>query len=488
MADEEPKTPVSSSGYYNMSRIYNPTSSNIFYDDLDLNGLGEFTIMFVYNKTFGVARPIKGSYTTGSGGSVSDILTIRSGSIEITFRNSGGGNTTLNHSVTINSSQNYHIAIVGSLIDNTIKLYIDGVSVASNTMNYSIASDYLSFFMERDSGRNYSIGQFNVYDRALTDSEISEHWVYDDVSLFYGVLGWNAMTIGQRADLICSLSCIEDVSYAGNEFSDKSVNNVTLSPNPPLTGDQIYIYTDASDLPSDTTISPVDSLTLLNTTDYVRGTKSTAIDNLTGPQTWSIRVKFDDLVGPKHIMCMNFNAPSARASRLDISPAGDIRFYGFPTVGVNSFTTRTSTASISAGQWYHIVVATDVTTTTKIFINGVKETFGGVGSSLGMDPLLDIAIGKIWTSSGEALGSSNRAQLWNRMLSDAEVAEDYNGSPTEYVCYDKQVADGSTLITGKILDSDLSAGTLIDHTSNSTLSEVGSPTYTDQGMTAECTS
>ena len=493
-ADEEPKTPISASGMYNSSLI----STVYNYSDYLLESLSEFTIMAWVRfdagggtnrmTIYGGLYDNLGSPSTGHFSFQGD-----NGADRIDFSIKSSSSTTLNvFAINTNLAEDtwYHLCVTGSVLDNELKLFLDGQLIKTSTMPYSIGIPWNAITNKSYTSLTvpFYMAQFNVFERRLTEVEVLEHYVYDDDTMSSGVLGWDAMTPTQKVDLIYSSSFIQNISISGNEFNDKTGNSTSVSPQPSLTGEQIYIYTDASDLPSDTTISPVNSLTLLNGTDYVRGTKSTAIDNLTGPQTWSIRVKFDDLVGPKHIMCLNFSAPSARASRLDISPAGDIRFYGFPTVGQNSFTTYTSTASISAGQWYHIVVATDVTTTTKIFINGVEETFGGFGSFLGMNPLLDIAIGKIWTSSGEALGSSNRAQLWNRMLSDAEVAEDYNGSATEYVCNAKQVADGSSLVTGRILDSDLSADTLIDHTGNSTLSEVGSPTYTDQGMTAECTS
>jgi hypothetical protein len=83
-------------------------------------------------------------------------------------------------------------------------------------------------------------------------------------------------------------------------------------------------------------------------------------------------------------------------------------------------------------------------------------------------------------------GYLNNQRIWDRDLSNSEIDEDYNGSATEYVCYDKLVSDGSSLVSGLIFDASLEDATLTENTGNSTLTASGTPTYTDQGMTKLC--
>jgi len=489
-ADEEPKTPISASGMYNSSLI----STVYNYSDYLLESLSEFTIMAWVrfdagggtNKMtiYGGQYDELGSPKTGTFSFEGD-----NGADRIDFSITSSASTTLNVSATnTNLAEDtwYHLCVTGSVLDNELKLFLDGQLIKTSTMPYSIGIPWNAITNKSYTSLTvpFYMAQFNVFERRLTEVEVLEHYVYDDDTMSSGVLGWDAMTPTQKVDLIYSSSFIQNISISGNEFNDKTGNSTSVSPQPSLTGEQIYIYTDASDLPSDTTISPVNSLTLLNGTDYVRGTKSTALE-LEGEQTWSIRVKPSDITGVNQIMTLNFNAPTGRATNLRFL-GGSLQLVQFPSVGVNSSRTDNIAESVTVDEWVYIAVVLSGGVAS-VWVNDVKESLNPYNIVWGNDALLDLAVGTV-TGGGVELGSANRVQVWNRTLSDAEVAEDYNGSPTEYVCYDKQVTDGSTLITGKILDVDLSAGTLIDHTGNSTLSEVGSPTYTDQGMTAECTS
>ena len=131
-------------------------------------------------------------------------------------------------------------------------------------MTYANSSTTSAFFDDLSGTVNdVDISQFNVYNRELTGVEVAEHYVEQDGQV--GVLAYDAMTIAQRSGLIYCSSLTNDISFDGNEFKDRSGNNTTLSPLPALTGQQIYVYTDAST----TQLFPANAINLDGSTQYL---------------------------------------------------------------------------------------------------------------------------------------------------------------------------------------------------------------------------
>ena len=241
MADEEPKTSVSPSGLYN---TYNLNDSTRTFSDVSLSGRSEFTFMLWMNVNFNDGAPDPYQETSPIG-----IIPIKlsTNNVIVDIDNSNGGRVYIAHSIPNSSDVWNHWCVTGSVSNGRMRVYKDGVLLTSATMTYSNISCNSAKLKQEDT----DIAQLNIYDRELSESEVAEHYVYDDDLMQSGVLGFNAMTPAQKSGLIYSASFIEDVSIAGGEFNDKSGSNITLSPQPSLTGEQIYVYTDASDLPSD---------------------------------------------------------------------------------------------------------------------------------------------------------------------------------------------------------------------------------------------
>ena len=265
MADEE-IIEISSSGLYNSSLI-NSTYNE--YSDYLLESLSEFTIMAWVrfdagggtNKMtiYGGLYDNLGSPSTGSFSFEGD-----NGSDRIDFSIKSSASTTLNvFAINTNLTGDtwYHLCVTGSVLDNELKLFLDGQLIKTSTMPYSTGIPW-----NATSAKSYSQGsvpfymaQFNVFERRLTEVEVLENYVYDDDTMSSGALGWDAMTPTQKVDLIYSSSFIQNISSSGNEFNDKTGNLTSVTPKPSLTGDQIYIYTDASDLPSATEVFNISS-------------------------------------------------------------------------------------------------------------------------------------------------------------------------------------------------------------------------------------
>ena len=244
MADEEPKDSISPSGLYNSSE--STATKNDFSTPL-IDGLSEFTfMMWVYVPTAitYVAPYIeKGAYI---GNSMPFI--IKNGSIGSSITNSNGGRTVVDYFTAVPKDEFIHVTVTGSVSNNRIRMYLNGSLGQSAVMTYANDVSTSSFLSLNQTG--FSISHVNAFNRELSEAEVAEHYVYDDDLLFAGVLGYDAMTASQRNGLVYSSSYTKDISIAGNEFTDKSGNGVTLSPQPTLTGQQIYVYTDADDLPN----------------------------------------------------------------------------------------------------------------------------------------------------------------------------------------------------------------------------------------------
>ena len=256
LADEEPKTPISPNGLYNSADV-SASATNIELSSNLIAGLSEFTFMYwVYLKPTGGF-----TYIPYIEGLPKQFLSILSSALQVVIGNSNGGNTVLTKSHSISTNEWVHLTVTGSVINGRIRLYENGVLLGTAVMTYPNSSSPTT--AKIGNSPEYNMAQFNVYNRELTESEVAEHYV--DINGQVGVLAYDAMTTAQRSGLIYCSSFTEDISFSGNEFKDRSGNNITLSPLPSLTGQQIYVYTDAST----TQLFPANAINLDGSTQYL---------------------------------------------------------------------------------------------------------------------------------------------------------------------------------------------------------------------------
>ena len=296
MADEEPKTPISASGLYNSSDLGSLVSNADFSSTL-LNGASELTfMMWVSVDDFSVYTSI-GARPFIEFNPVSYPISIASNVVQAQIANSNGGNTIATHFQSFSENTFYHICVTQSLLNNRIRIYVDGTLSTSAVMNYSNSSLSTTARLQDELG--VSIAQLNVFNRELSETEVAEHYVYNDDTMSSGVLGWDAMTPAQRSGLIYSSSLTNGISISGNEFNDKSGSGITISPQPSLIGQQIYFYTNSSDLPSD--IYDVNSFNPSSAGQYVQNT-SYSNTYMSGDWTWNTWVKLSDMGVPQSLL------------------------------------------------------------------------------------------------------------------------------------------------------------------------------------------
>jgi len=220
--------------------------------------------------------------------------------------------------------------------------------------------------------------------------------------------------------------------------------------------------------------------------------------------TWAFRVYLPSSSTRTYneLFALNYDAPTARTSLLTIEDStGDtlqLTLSIFPTPGSTANVDSADSDLFNRDEWNHILVRLDTSNSQgdaqsygTMWINGVRSSEQiNLSDGIGNSDEYDLGIGTRW-AGGHTIdleGYMNNMRMWDRALTEAEIAEDYNSDAELYNCYDKLVADSSSLVNGLVFDSDLEDSNLTEHTGNSTLTASGSPTYTDQGLQVECTS
>jgi len=480
LADEEPKTATSPSGLYNTSDMNGAIRE---LDTVLLGGRCEFTIMFWIN------RQENGAFTIYQESSPFSFPLQFSGStVNISLANSNGGNTVIsNYPLTTTFGQWYHWCITGSVSNGRLRLYRDGVLLTSSTMTYSNASSTKGRFNQC----GVDMSQVNVYDRELTEVEVAEHYVYDEDTMQVGVLGWDAMTPAQRSGLIYSSSFTKDISISGNEFTDKSGNGITLSPQPSLTGEQIYIYTDANDLPSATTVYPLSSMNTTGTGSLYTNDSSFNMSALKA-SGMSISMFVDTTSAPNAYLA-NFSSDSSDGTPVELAMKIQGGSGNFTVEGYNGapFKTISTNIQISSQGLTHIGLTLNAgASVAKLYIDGVEEATGNLStlnvSSTGRLAIAEGQFGNIYFPTN---GLKAMPRVTNREITASEMLY-FAQNPS--VCY-ADIDNTSGLKDATIYAPTLGeyngsvAQALIDPASGIITNEAGTVTYDGTGVSVECT-
>ncbi len=484
VADEEPKTPTSVSGLYNSSDLGSLPSDGSELSSLILNGRSELTLMtWMSVDDFSLlvgstAIPfVELNFTSFP-------IQMESSSVSSLIRNSNGGITTVSHSDTYLEDTLYHVCVTQSLSNNRIRIYVNGVLLNSAVMSYNNATTATEFRIKNQDG--VSLSQFNAYDRELTESEVAEHYVYDFDLLQQGVLGFDAMTPAQKSGLIYSSSYTDTISIAGNEFTDKSGNNITLSTQPSLTGQQIYVYTNASDLPSSTTIYDVNSATLDGTSQYFDAGNPAEFDIFTANNPYTIEAWYSPKTTSGVGVFIGQSRFTDRTFTL-VRNGDDLQVDRSNSAGLDTITIANS---LTAGEWYHIVYTYDGSTMSVYLNDATPQTLAS--SRVAPNATTEVYIGAQGNNPTGAATHDNCqisfVRFYTSALSSSEVTTLYNaGTP---LCYD----DIPTPITDdcvyapRLANYNGNAGQeLIDQSASAiTTTNIGSTPFTGTGLSVEC--
>jgi len=479
LADEEPKTAISASGLYNSSSPSTSDPSYTYSSNL-LSGRSEFSIMvWVYVDSSAQSNFNLKPYLESSGvtQNIKPII-IRETSVECVISNSNGGITTVSSTTANNKGSFIHLCVTGSVSNNRIRIYRNGTLLSTAVMTYANATSTEAITF---STSLIDLAQLNIYDRELPQEEVAEHYVYDSDTSQAGVLGYDAMTTSQKSGLLYSSSFIDNISFSGNEFKDRSGNDITLSPQPDLTGQQIYVYTDASDLPSDEPNAFAPNVaTLDGSTQYFDAGNPSEFNSLNElsivlwvkpTSTGSSRILASKWEGSSNQRSFDVNLNTTNTPTFSLSVDG------------STSDQLTFSSSIPTGSFSHVVVTYDGTT-KRGYINGVatgtEARTGGI-----FDSTSSLALGADSAGTGSFLsGQLGGISIYNRALTSTEITALYNDG--EVPCY----ADIDTSITDDCVyapnlmtfNGRTEASALVDNSSSGiTTTAVGSPTYEPTG-------
>ena len=334
----------------------------------------------------------------------------------------------------------------------------------------------------------FSISHVNAFNRELSESEVAEHYVYDDDLLFAGVLGYDAMTASQRNGLVYSSSYTNTISIAGNEFTDKSGNGVTLSPQPTLTGAQIYVYTDANDLPNSGGVPVVYSVNSADL-DYFTSGNYFSLDQADVPSasefTSVIFVKLESVESTDDYIFGNLD-PNAVGVSWNLT-AGPTAVRAYVKDGGSTRSSSITSRSI-IGEWVMLAIRASSNGDVQLSIN--DDEFGSltnVTGSINFSGNQNLRIGYNAVANRKMNGAVSFAESYNRKLTNQELVERYGGGIPP--CYEDLSFKGDALLAYRVCDyNGNQAERMVDLSGQRIDLVVGSGTvsYASLGLSVEC--
>jgi len=232
-------------------------------------------------------------------------------------------------------------------------------------------------------------------------------------------------------------SGIQDSGSASNNGTNNSTTETQTNVwTPRLNGESTTLPSTAlvsSDLQFESPYSNF-SLDFDGTNDYI----STGLDldsyNSFSISTW---VKADTLASNK-MVCAQYRKGSSFSNSswvLYIEAPGGTPYMTFYIFSGGSAILAGKNTVLSTGQWYHIAATWDGST-SKLYINGVKETTEGTVSSMN-STIVNTLIGASNDSAGTGTtgfwdGNIDEVAIWNSALTQAQISQVYNnGYPAD---------------------------------------------------------
>jgi hypothetical protein len=332
-------------------------------------------------------------------------LELTAGNVLVFELASGSTEHKLTSSFVLTDTQGWH-HVVGTYDGTTQKIFLDGVqdtttSTWSGALN-SVNNDLV--IGNRSAGYdipfNGKVDEVRVYNTALTAAEIQSLYKRGESDTM------NVADInGNLNSGLAGYWKLDEGS--GTSAVDSSINGSTGT----LTGG-----------PTWTTGQVGGAVDFDGTDDYINLGSPAALD-IRGSITMSAWVKTDVLNTTQAIFSVGTRACCGTENYLHINwnaGGGTYRFI-FASFGVASVS---SSSNLSSGVWYHVVGTWDGAT-RKIFINGVLDG-STAQTSQPTDYLNAVIIGGGEAGNGPYFnGSIDETRIYNRALSDNEVAQLY---------------------------------------------------------------
>lgn len=222
----------------------------------------------------------------------------------------------------------------------------------------------------------------------------------------------------------------------------------------------------------------VNSLSLNGTTQHGKITNSLTDADAISIAFWMNADVPNAGDGSTHYIVMN------RGARYSIylDTSGLLRFDNF-------FAGSTFTYDFQeSGQWVHICCTVDASHNGVLYVDGTQEGSGVVDRSAKGVGDASTYIGCRETLDDRFSGSLAILRIANSVYTQADVTEMYNEGVA--LCYAAESASltSKTVIAPRLANWDTNAGDeLVDQTGNGVTTDlVGSPTYTDSGLTVFC--
>ena len=276
----------------------------------------------------------------------------------------------------------------------------------------------------------------------------------------------------------------KDISISGNEFTDRSGSGISMSPQPDLTGEQIYVYTSLASVP---VISPVNSATL-NGTQMGFVTSPTEVH--TAGLSWGLWINKSSTVGAvsfqrilskmgngagNDIVFGSYFINSSKQIETFVS------FDGVSTVGSQL------TPSITDDQWYFLGVTFDGIT-IKQYLDGVEVNSDSLVGTLNNDTR-DLHIGYNPTFLGQEFGGCVSAVFVSQQAFTTSVMNEAFVDSSTYKCFDDipNITSNSYVCSNLSTYTDSPSATVDLSGSGNNWTTTGAVTYTNQGLSVECT-
>jgi hypothetical protein len=363
------------------------------------------------------------------------------------FTNSGGGYYSFGQNTKVPNDGNYHHLVMQySSSASSFKFYKDGELIFSTSISGALAtSQNLSKFIigAQSDGINNGSGSFDafgIWNRALSDPEIanlynsgtglelSKTGWYDAEELYY--INGTATTLDSSGDGTWnSLRYSGGTLFTGTENNVSYVQGVSVSTikNNLLAFYKLDDLTDSSGNNRTLTNNgnaafasgKLGNAVTTNSSSYITGPLNILPNNPSG-FTVSLWAKGSDSIGKgwstPFYMEKNgmYYGIGMRGTQFEFHPA---------TNGNNN--SLVLDENESSGVWVHVVLVIDSSNNAKAFRNGVLKKTGPAGSLLSGQLNQHYIGGNIW-SPGYWGGSVDAVGIWNRALSDQEIAALYN--------------------------------------------------------------